>query len=159
MIATIYAMPNAGTPLHSVVEATLETGKGLVGDRYYEGGGTFSEKLRNSSDWEITLIELEEVERFNQLEKLALPAGDFRRNIVTRGARLNELVGSLSTVGSALLEGMRLCEPRKNRSERSRPPRRSGRDTARLIRWPATCCHTADMSPIHSGNLDCSDEP
>lgn len=47
---------------------TLETGRGLVGDRYYEGDGTFSEKLRNTSDWEITLIEREEIERFSQLE-------------------------------------------------------------------------------------------
>ncbi len=111
MIAAIYTTPQAGTPLHSVQDATLETGRGLVGDRYYEGNGTFSEKLRNSSDWEITLIELEEIERFNALESLALPAGDFRRNIVTRGVRLNELVGRRFTVGGALLEGVRLCEP------------------------------------------------
>jgi MOSC domain-containing protein YiiM len=110
-IAAIYTTPQAGTPLHSVREATLEAGKGLVGDRYYEGDGTFSEKLRNTSDWEVTLIELEEIEHFNKLENLSLPTGDFRRNIVTRGIRLNELVGRRFTVGGALLEGMRLCEP------------------------------------------------
>ena len=110
-IAAIYTTPQAGTPLHSVHTATLETGRGLVGDRYYEGDGTFSEKLRNSSDWEITLIELEEIERFNKLENLSLAAGDFRRNIVTRGIRLNELVGRRFQVGAAVLEGVRLCEP------------------------------------------------
>ncbi len=42
---------------------------------------------------------------------MSLPAGSFRRNIVTSGIRLNDLVGRRFKVGAALLEGMRLCEP------------------------------------------------
>jgi MOSC domain-containing protein YiiM len=91
--------------------AVLEAGRGIVGDRYYEHRGTFSEKLRPSQDWEVTLIEQEEIERFCAAEGRPLEAGVFRRNIVTAGVRLNDLVGHQFRVGEALLEGVRLCEP------------------------------------------------
>ena len=37
--------------------------------------------------------------------------GDFRRNIVTSGVRLNALVGQRFTVDGIAMEGVRLCEP------------------------------------------------
>jgi MOSC domain-containing protein YiiM len=110
-VVAIVTTGAAGAPLQSVAHATLESGRGLVGDRYYEHGGTFSEKLKDGADWELTLIESEEIQRFNDSQGLALPAASFRRNIVTSGVRLNDLVGRRFRVGSALLEGMRLCEP------------------------------------------------
>jgi MOSC domain-containing protein YiiM len=70
-----------------------------------------SRKLKDSGDWELTLIESEEIHRFNESQGLSLPPTSFRRNIVTSGIRLNELVGRRFKVGSAILEGMRLCEP------------------------------------------------
>ncbi len=69
-VIAIYTTAEAGTPLHALPEATLESGKGLVGDRYYDGKGTFSEKLKDTADWEVTLIESEEIQRFNQIEDL-----------------------------------------------------------------------------------------
>ena len=110
-VVAIVTTDKAGAPLQSVAQATLESGRGLVGDRYYEHGGTFSEELKDGTDWEITLIESEEIQRFNESQGLTLPPASFRRNIVTSGIRLNELVGRRFKVGSALLEGMRLCEP------------------------------------------------
>ena len=110
-VSAIYTTQFAAAPLRSVAEATLEAGKGIVGDRYYQRRGTFSEKLSASADWEVTLIELEEIDRFNQLENLALPPGVFRRNLVTSGIRLNDLVGCRFLAGAAILHGVRLCEP------------------------------------------------
>jgi MOSC domain-containing protein YiiM len=110
-IVAIVTTSEAGAPLQPVAQACLESGRGLVGDRYYQHSGTFSEKLKDGADWELTLIESEEIQRFNQSQGLALPAGSFRRNIVTSGIRLNDLVGRRFKVGSATLEGMRLCEP------------------------------------------------
>lgn len=110
-VVAIVSTGEAGAPLQPVAQARLESGRGLVGDRYYQHSGTFSEKLKDGADWELTLIESEEIQRFNQLHGLALPAGSFRRNIVTSGIRLNDLVGRRFKVGSATLEGMRLCEP------------------------------------------------
>ena len=110
-VVAIFTTIEAGTPLHSASEAELESGKGIVGDRYYEQEGTFSAKLKTSADWEVTLIENEEIQRFNESQASTLSQGSFRRNIVTSGIQLNDLVGHRFRVGSAVLEGVRLCEP------------------------------------------------
>ena len=44
----------------------MEAGRGLVGDRYYNERGTFSEKLRGNRKKEITFIEAEEIAAFNE---------------------------------------------------------------------------------------------
>ena len=62
-------------------------GRGLDGDRYYERRGTFSGTGRG---YEVTLVEAE------VLDSLGLPWEQARRNIVTRGIRLNALVGRTS---------------------------------------------------------------
>ena len=111
VVAGIFTSPTAGKPMISIAEATLEPGHGLVGDRYYAGAGTFSRKLKGRPDAELTLIESEEIERFNAMESLSVTPGELRRNIVTRGIRLNDLVGRTFAVGASVLEGIRLCEP------------------------------------------------
>lgn len=110
-IVAIYTSGKGGEALRKVPSAVLEAGRGLVGDRYYLQSGTFSAKLKDGHDWEVTLIENEEVDRFNAANGKALEAGQFRRNIVTLGVSLNDLVGKRFQVGDAVLEGMRLCEP------------------------------------------------
>lgn len=107
----IFITPDAGAPLSTIDNAVLEAGRGLVGDRYHRGGGTFSKKLAGKPDREITLIEVEEIDRFNESFGLSLSYGEIRRNLVTKGVRLNDLVGRRFTVGDAILEGIRLCEP------------------------------------------------
>ena len=107
----IYTAARAGATPVSGDEAKLQAGRGLVGDRYHVGGGTFSEQLAGKADREVTLIEAEEVDRFNRETGLALDHGALRRNLVTRGIRLNDLVGHEFEIGECLLEGLRLCEP------------------------------------------------
>ena len=87
----------------SAVEAL--TDQGLRGDRYLDA------KVRRNADQQVTLIELESIEAFTRETGLSLEPGMPRRNIVTRGARLNELCGRRFTVGGVLLEGLELCEP------------------------------------------------
>lgn len=110
-VAMILTASSAGAPMRRVEQAMLEAGKGFVGDRYYCGVGTFSAQLEGRRDAEITLIESEEIERFNESHGLALAPGDLRRNVVTRGVRLNALVGRRFRIGDVVLEGIRLCEP------------------------------------------------
>jgi len=113
-VVQVYVAPAPGKPMAAVDHAELETGRGIAGDRYHAGVGTFSAKLRGRPDREVTLVEAEEIERFNAGHGLALDYGALRRNIVTRGVRLNDLVGRQFRVGDALLEGIRLCEPCKH---------------------------------------------
>jgi MOSC domain-containing protein YiiM len=107
----IYTAPTAGTDLPSIPEAVFESGRGIVGDRYHAQTGTFSEKLKDKGDWQATLIELEEIERFNATFNACLTPGSFRRNIVTEGVRLNDLIGRRFSIGGVMLEGIRFCEP------------------------------------------------
>lgn len=85
------------------VEALTETG--LAGDRYYEA------KTRRSPDYQVTFIELENIEAFTQATGLPLTPDMPRRNIVTSGIRLNGLCGKRFIVGHARFEGLELCEP------------------------------------------------
>ncbi|MGD2167240.1 MAG: MOSC domain-containing protein [Gammaproteobacteria bacterium] len=110
-LVSILAAESAGAPLRELPDAQLQAGRGLVGDRYYRRNGTFSQKLAAGPDWEITLIELEEIDRFNAARATPLTQAGFRRNLVTRNVRLNELVETRFRVGGAELEGLRLCEP------------------------------------------------
>ncbi len=115
-IIAIYTAPEAQAPTQSVSTAQLESGRGIVGDRYYSSEGTFSEKLerKSNSDWEVTLIEAEAIDHFNETHGHDFGYGDFRRNIATRGVSLNSLVGQEFDIGSVRLEGIRLCEPCTN---------------------------------------------
>jgi MOSC domain-containing protein YiiM len=96
--------PGAEAPMVLVAEATARAGRGLEGDRYFDGRGTFSGAGGDGRD--ITLIEAE------ALDDLGLLAPEeARRNVVTRGIDLNALVGRRFSVGDVECAGRRLCEP------------------------------------------------
>ena len=88
---------------HQSVKALTEAG--LTGDRYSEA------KNRRSPDYQVTFIELENIEAFIQATGLPLAPDMPRRNIITRGIRLNGLCGKRFVVGRARFEGLKLCEP------------------------------------------------
>ena len=104
-ITAIYISPTATVLPHAVTEVEARAQRGLVGDRYFEGCGTFSDCEPKGPGREITLIEGE------VLAELALSAAEARRNVVTEGVRLNELVGLKFRIGEVLIEGIRLCPP------------------------------------------------
>jgi len=110
-VLAIYTAKSAAVPMQSIEQAQLEAGRGMVGDRYYCEQGTFSERLAGLPDKELTLIESEAVDAFNREQGFEFNYGDFRRNIVTQGVRLNELEGREFSLGGVRLRGVRLCEP------------------------------------------------
>jgi len=112
-IIAIFIANQASAQVESVSEANLIAGRGIEGDRYFHGRGTFSKKLKDLPDRELTLVEAEEIDAFNKKHSTEFEHGDFRRNILTTGIRLNDLVGVQFWVGGVLVEGVRLCEPCK----------------------------------------------
>lgn len=96
--------------MQSLSEATAIVGHGIEGDRYYLGCGTFSPNPPKP-DFEITLIEQEQVDAFAKASGLPFTAALARRNLVTSGVDLNALVGREFSVGEVRLRGIRLCEP------------------------------------------------
>jgi MOSC domain-containing protein YiiM len=109
-LSGIYIADSAGAPMRSIVRAEFIAGRGIAGDRYVAGAGTFSGTAKKPSQ-EVTLVEAEEVEAFNATTGRQLRPQDLRRNLITRGIRLNELVGVTFSIGPVLLKGIRLCEP------------------------------------------------
>jgi MOSC domain-containing protein YiiM len=92
--------------MQTIGEARAVPGRGLEGDRYFAGIGTFS-ATPSVGGRDITLIEIESIQALD----VALAAEDARRNIVTSGVPLNHLVNREFQVGSVRLRGTRLCEP------------------------------------------------
>lgn len=95
--------------LRAVEEARVVAGKGIAGDRYFLGSGTFSAKPGTGR--QITLIEAEAMEHAAKACDVDLAYPDARRNLVTRGVALNALVGRAFRVGGVRLLGVRLCDP------------------------------------------------
>jgi MOSC domain-containing protein YiiM len=108
-LVAIYVSPRAKAPMTSVPRANAVAGRGLEGDRYFAAEGTFSEP--REPDDQVTLIEEEAVEAVACETKTPLSPAQTRRNLVTRGAPLNHLVGKEFTNGPVRLRGWRLCEP------------------------------------------------
>ena len=109
-IAFIQIAPAASEGLVSLTEVETVAGKGLVGDRYFKGIGTYSNKPGGGR--EITLIEHESLDAMKRDLKIELSPTQSRRNIVTIGVALNHLVGRQFRLGrEVVLQGVRLCEP------------------------------------------------
>lgn len=112
VVVSIHIASEAEGPMTAVESVRAMPGKGLEGDRYCRGAGTFSKKPK--PDREVTLIEQEALEAVTRDYGVTVHAGDTRRNIVTRNLALNHLVGREFSVGRVRLRGLMLCEPCKH---------------------------------------------
>ena len=108
----ILTAADAESPLGRVDTVEAVAGRGLAGDRYYNGRGTFSGPGRG---YQLTLVEAE------VLESVDLPWEQARRNIVTRGIALNALVGHRFNIGAVECIGRRLAEPCAHLEKLARP--------------------------------------
>jgi hypothetical protein len=112
----IHIAPSASMEMEELKEAKLIAGKGIEGDRYFLGTGTYSKKpdIR-----EVTLIEIEALDALARNDPpiqegpIVLAPIDHRRNLTTRGVYLNHLVGKRFKVGDVILRGGRLNFPCK----------------------------------------------
>ena len=108
-VVGIFIAPEKAVSLVSQNEVLAVAGKGLEGDRYFKQVGTYSDRLDPGR--QVTLIELETIDALNTDLGIDFSLGDSRRNIVTRGVALNELVGQELRIGGARVRCIRLCEP------------------------------------------------
>lgn len=100
----IWVSAAAGEPSRALESVRALAGKGLEGDRHVTGKGTFPSGFAGSA---LTLVEVEVIEAFEP----PLGPDEHRRNVLTRGIALNQLVGHDFTIGGVPCRGMRLCEP------------------------------------------------
>jgi MOSC domain-containing protein YiiM len=100
-VAGIVEAIHVGPKSHELprpVEAVEVTAEGVRGDRYFGA--------RN-----LTLIEAEALEGLREDTGIELSAAESRRQVLTRGIRLNDLVGKRFTVGDVECVGEEWCEP------------------------------------------------
>jgi MOSC domain-containing protein YiiM len=107
-VVAIYIASKAEELPHSVKRVRVLPGHGLDGDRYAKGIGTFS---GHKGQRDVSLIETEAIEAFEHESGVSLTSAEIRRNVVTSGVRLNDLVGKEFNVGKIRMRGLRLCEP------------------------------------------------
>ena len=100
---------NNNKPINEVRSIDVLANQGVVGDRHF--------KEFNDPYNQISLIESENIDHYNIKYGLNIPYIDFRRNIVTKGIQLNDLVGKKILVGNVKLEGVDLCRPCRHLSE------------------------------------------
>jgi len=96
---------NKGNQITDVNEVNVVMGMGIENDRFF--------KKDNNKRSQITLIELENIIYYNKLYNENIPAIDFRRNIITEGIKLNELLNTEFFVGEVKLKAHDLCKPCK----------------------------------------------
>jgi MOSC domain-containing protein YiiM len=84
------------------------SGKGLEGDRYFFADGAEPGRA-------LTLVEEEAV------QDVGLSPGATRRQVTTRGVRLNDLIGKRFRVGEVECYGVELCEPCSHLERMTRP--------------------------------------
>tara|TARA_X000000950_G_scaffold260192_1_gene329339 strand:+ start:28 stop:474 length:447 start_codon:yes stop_codon:yes gene_type:complete len=100
---------NSNQPIQEVKSIEVKTNQGIVGDRHY--------KEFNDPYNQLSLIESENIDEYNIKFGLSLSYIEFRRNIVTKGIQLNNLVGKKIEIGNTKLEVVDLCRPCRHLTE------------------------------------------
>ena len=86
-----------------VNQAILKRNKGIINDRYYEN---FKKKYE-----QVTLIESEKIDNFNNKIRSKFNYKDFRRNIITTGIDLNKMINKKIQINNVVLKIHQLCQP------------------------------------------------
>ena len=97
-----------------VNQAILKKGKGIVNDRYY---GNCKERQE-----QVTLINLEEIDNFNNHIKQNIDAKNFRRNIIVSKINLNELINKKIRINEVILKIHEICQPCKYLQDKLKIP-------------------------------------
>jgi MOSC domain-containing protein YiiM len=98
-------------PMEHVESIEAVAGEGLRGDRYGAGIGAAQFKGRRKPENEVTLIAREAIDGANDEFDFTIEHLDTRRNLLTEGVPLNDLIGKSFRVGAVVLKGLELCEP------------------------------------------------
>ena len=100
---------NYNQQINEVNSIDVLANQGVIGDRHF--------KEFNDPYNQLSLIESENIDDYNIKYGLNIPYLDFRRNIVTKGIQLNNLVGKKILVCNVEVEGIDLCRPCRHLTE------------------------------------------
>ena len=106
-VAFLYVTPKPAGSMVSVPEVRAYADRGLEGDRFFRDSWSKAKR----PDKAVTLIEEETLELAAAELGTEMFAAQTRRNIVTRGVPLIDLLDREFTVGGVVMRGLRLFEP------------------------------------------------
>ncbi len=109
----LFVAPVLEAPMVAVSAASAVPGRGLEGDRYFEGAGTFSGGGGTGRD--ITLVDVA------ALAAAGVAPEESRRNVAVSGIDLDALIGRSFLVGEVECFGRRRCEPCAHLQRLTRP--------------------------------------
>lgn len=104
-VEAIFVAPEPGELPAPVERVRAYAGRGLEGNRYYWEDGDAPPGRG------VTLIAAEAVEAVVHEGDVSIEPAATRRNVLTRGIDVNELVGKRFRIGDVECEGVELCEP------------------------------------------------
>ena len=100
---------NNNQPITEVDSIEVLANKGIVGDRHFHDS--------NDPYNQLSLIESENIDEYNIKFGLNIPYTNFRRNVVTKGIKLNDLIGKKLKIGNVKLKAIELCRPCRHLTE------------------------------------------
>lgn len=118
VVELISLSAEAGGSMTVVSSAEAIAGRGLRGDRYERGAGTFSDP--SGRGYDLTLVEAEALEELAK-KGVDLAPAEARRNLVVRSLALDGLIGKRFRVGEVECFGQRRCEPCAHLERLTRP--------------------------------------
>ena len=101
----------AKAPLHYVDTVEAVAGRGLKGDRYFYGTGTFNKPQLSQVVREVSILPYETLTECNIRLKSDLDFLDLRRNLIIENFDYEMLKDKEFTIGSASFKIVRTCPP------------------------------------------------
>ncbi len=92
-------------PIQMTSSIEVIEGKGIKGDRKF--------RENNSKDEQLTIIESENIDYYNKKYNSSFSYLEFRRNLITKNIKLNNLVGKILLIGNVKVNTIDLCRPCK----------------------------------------------
>ena len=106
-VVSLYIAPEAAGPMISVAQVQALADRGLEGDRFFRDSWAAAKR----PDKAVSLIEEEVLEMAASEHQVKIAGDQTRRNIVTRGVPLIELLDREFMIGNVVMRGIRLFEP------------------------------------------------
>jgi MOSC domain-containing protein YiiM len=101
-VAALFIGPQEGGPIETREQVQAVAGRGLEGDRYFQP----AEEQDRVATEEVTLFEKEGVDTGRSESGIDIRPEDMRRNIMTKGVRLRDLIGKTFWIGEVRFEGL-----------------------------------------------------
>src|SRR5687768_1362325 len=106
-VVNLYIAPEPAGPMISVAQVRAFADRGLEGDRFFRDSWAAAKR----PDKAVSLIEQEVLEMAASEHHVTIAGDKTRRNIITRGVPLIELLDRDFMIGNVVMRGIRLFEP------------------------------------------------